>query len=112
MAISETRCGSSSENFQLTSMARSSTFCLLCVAHEYITEKVQYASELASMWKGEYCSSGSMASMVMGPASGSRRIEYSDVSRIFISLLGVQNRSLCFVRSLSVRGFGEPRTPF
>src|SRR5688500_12085828 len=46
------------------------------------------------MWKGEYCSSGSMASMVMGPASGSRRIEYSDVSRIFISLLGVQRVSL------------------
>ena len=41
MAISETRCGSSSENFQRTSMARSSTDCLLCVAHEYITEKVQ-----------------------------------------------------------------------
>src|SRR5687767_3109630 len=94
--IPETRCGSSSENFQLTSMTRSSALCFVLVAHEYITDHVQYASELASIWKGEYCSSGSGASMVIGPGSGSSRIEYSEVRMIFTHASGCNAQAVQF----------------
>jgi hypothetical protein len=46
---------------------------LACEAHDSMTEKVQVANELASMWKGEYTISALEASMVIGPGTGSKR---------------------------------------
>src|SRR3954452_3013170 len=80
--IDPTRCGSSTK-LHPTSTARSSAGSLAFVAQACSTERVQVASELASMWKGEYDVSADSASMVMGPAPPSSRMRSSESRVIF-----------------------------
>ena len=64
------RCGFSA-NVHDTSIRRSSNGMFACVAHDASTENVHTASELPSMWNGEYCRSAESASIVSRPGAAS-----------------------------------------
>ena len=64
------------------------------MAHELITEKVQLARPLASMWKGEYIVSAVGASIVSAPDVGSSLIASSPRIVIFMAHRRVQGTGL------------------
>jgi hypothetical protein len=74
-----------SANVHPTSIASPSWSMPTVEAHDASTEYVQTASELPSMWKGEYVVSAVGASIVIGPGTPSSRIESSDARMIFIA---------------------------
>src|SRR5690348_17299284 len=112
--MSDMRCGSSAK-LQCTSIDKSSTERSACVAQEYSTENVQLASPLASIWNGEYCTSGDGASTVSGPAVGSRRMASSESRVIFMRGKGARVRPVrCRVlgRLLLGQAVQRPEPPY